>query len=230
MSDHQPTILVIDDELPIRELLRRGLATQGYDIAEATTGRTAIEALSRVMPDLVILDLGVPDTAGGDLLRRIRADHETASILVLSSRDDEPTKVDALDSGADDYMTKPFGMNELLARIRAALRHRLIVRGDRPIFRVGDLSVDLIRRIVRFGSQDIRLSPREYELLRYFVHHAGKVITHAQLLHQMWTESTDPQYIRVYIRQLRVKIEPDCEQPRYILTELGVGYRLRAPD
>ena len=121
MSDHKPTILVIDDEPPIRKLLRMGLATQGYDIAEATNGRTAIEALSRVTPDLVILDLGLPDTAGGDLLRRIRADHETASILVLSSRDDERTKVDALDSGADDYMTKPFGMNELLARIRAGV-------------------------------------------------------------------------------------------------------------
>ena len=230
MSEQKPIILVIDDEPPIRKLLRTGLTTQGYDVVDATNGRTALEALSRVKPDLVILDLGLPDVAGGDLLRRIRAEHEAASILVLSSRDDERAKVDALDSGADDYVTKPFGMNELLARIRAALRHRLLVQGERPIFRLGDLSVDLVRRVVMRGEQDIKLSPKEYELLRHFVQHAGKVITHAHLLRQMWTESTDPQYVRVYIRQLRQKIEPDPERPQYILTEVGVGYRLRAPD
>jgi two-component system KDP operon response regulator KdpE len=230
MSEQKPIILVIDDEPPIRKLLRMGLATQGYDVVDATNGRTALEALSRVKPDLVILDLGLPDMAGGDLLRRIRAEHEAASILVLSSRDDERAKVDALDSGADDYVTKPFGMNELLARIRAALRHRLLVQGERPIFRVGDLSVDLVRRLVTRGDQDIKLSPKEYELLRHFVQHAGKVITHAHLLRQMWTDSTDPQYVRVYIRQLRQKIEPDPERPHYVLTEVGVGYRLRAPD
>jgi two-component system KDP operon response regulator KdpE len=230
MSEQKPIILVIDDEPPIRKLLRMGLATQGYDVVDATNGKTALEALSRVKPDLVILDLGLPDMAGGDLLRRIRAEHEAASILVLSSRDDERAKVDALDSGADDYVTKPFGMNELLARIRAALRHRLLVQGERPIFRVGDLSVDLVRRLVTRGDQDIKLSPKEYELLRHFVQHAGKVITHAHLLRQMWTDSTDPQYVRVYIRQLRQKIEPDPERPHYVLTEVGVGYRLRAPD
>ena len=230
MSEQKPIILVIDDEPPIRKLLRTGLTTQGYDVVDATNGRTALDALSRVKPDLVILDLGLPDMAGGDLLRRIRAEHETASILVLSSRDDERAKVDALDSGADDYVTKPFGMNELLARIRAALRHRLLVQGERPIFRLGDLAVDLVRRVVTRGEQDIKLSPKEYELLRHFVQHAGKVITHAHLLRQMWTDSTDPQYVRVYIRQLRQKIEPDPERPQYILTEVGVGYRLRAPD
>ena len=230
MSEQKPVVLVIDDEPPIRKLLRMGLATQGYDVAEATNGRTALDALTRAKPDLVILDLGLPDMAGGDLLRRIRASLEAVPILVLSSREDERTKVELLDAGADDYMTKPFGMNELLARVRTALRHRLLVQGERPVFRVGDLSVDLVRRIVRFADADIKLSPKEYELLRHFVHHAGKVMTHAQLLKQMWTESTDPQYVRVYIRQLRQKIEPDAERPRYILTETGVGYRLRAPD
>ena len=230
MSEQKPVVLVIDDEPPIRKLLRMGLATQGYDVTEATNGRTALEALARAKPDLVILDLGLPDMAGGELLRRIRASLEAVPILVLSSREDERTKVELLDAGADDYVTKPFGMNELLARVRTALRHRLLVQGERPVFRVGDLSVDLVRRIVRFADADVKLSPKEYELLRHFVHHAGKVITHAQLLKQMWTESTDPQYVRVYIRQLRQKIEPDPERPHYILTETGVGYRLRAPD
>ncbi len=223
-------VLIVDDEPPIRKLLRMGLATQGYAITEATNGRTALEALAQATPDLVVLDLGLPDMAGGDLLRRIRTAYEAVPIVVLSSRDDERTKVEMLDAGADDYVTKPFGMNELLARVRAALRHRLLVQGERPVFRVGDLSVDLVRRIVRFGETDVRLSPKEYELLRHFVHHAGKVITHAQLLKHMWTESTDPQYVRVYIRQLRQKIEPDTERPFYIMTEVGVGYRLRAPD
>ncbi len=230
MSEQKPVVLIVDDEPPIRKLLRMGLATQGYAITEATNGRTALEALAQATPDLVVLDLGLPDMAGGDLLRRIRTAYEAVPIVVLSSRDDERTKVEMLDAGADDYVTKPFGMNELLARVRAALRHRLLVQGERPVFRVGDLSVDLVRRIVRFGETDVRLSPKEYELLRHFVHHAGKVITHAQLLKHMWTESTDPQYVRVYIRQLRQKIEPDTERPFYIMTEVGVGYRLRAPD
>jgi two-component system KDP operon response regulator KdpE len=230
VSEKTPTILVIDDEPPLRKLLRTGLASQGYEVVDVTSGQAALDALSKLVPDLVILDLGLPDMAGEELLRRIRADHERASILVLSAREDEHAKVDALDAGADDYMTKPFSMNELLARIRAALRHRLLVQGERPIFRVGKLSVDLIRRIVRMEEQIVRLSPKEYDLLRHFVHHAGKVITHGQLLRQMWTDSTDPQYIRVYIRQLRQKIEPDAERPQYILTETGVGYRLVAPD
>ncbi len=230
MSEQKPVVLIVDDEPPIRKLLRMGLATQGYAMTEATNGRTALEALAQATPDLVVLDLGLPDMAGGDLLRRIRTAYEAVPIVVLSSRDDERTKVEMLDAGADDYVTKPFGMNELLARVRAALRHRLLVQGERPVFRVGDLSVDLVRRIVRFGETDVRLSPKEYELLRHFVHHAGKVITHAQLLKHMWTESTDPQYVRVYIRQLRQKIEPDTERPFYIMTEVGVGYRLRAPD
>ena len=149
---------------------------------------------------------------------------------MLSSRGDEAAKVEALDLGADDYVTKPFGMEELLARMRAALRHQLQVHGDRPIFRLGDLSVDLVRRIVKLRDQNVRLSPKEYELLRLLVHNAGKVLTHKFLLRELWSTPIDAQYLRVYVRQLRQKIEPDPTRPQYILTETGIGYRLRAPD
>ena len=181
-------------------------------------------------PDLVILDLGLPDIQGHDLLRTIRARNESVPIMVLSSRGDEAGKVQALDLGADDYVTKPFGMEELLARMRAALRHQLQSHGERPIFRVGELSVDLVRRIVKVGERDVKLSPKEYELLRLLVQHAGKVLTHKFLLGELWDNLTDAQYLRVYVRQLRQKIEADPEQPQYILTETGIGYRLRAPD
>ena len=149
---------------------------------------------------------------------------------MLSSRGDEVAKVAALDQGADDYLTKPFGMEELLARIRAALRHQLQVQGERPIFKLGDLSVDLVRRIVKSGREEVKLSPKEYELLRLLIQHAGKVLTHKFLLKELWSASIDPQYLRVYVRQLRNKIEPDPAQPQYILTETGIGYRLKAPD
>ena len=149
---------------------------------------------------------------------------------MLSSRGDEAGKVAALDLGADDYVTKPFGMNELLARVRAALRHQLQVKGERPIFQVGNLSVDLVRRIVKLKDKEVKLSPKEYDLLRALVQHAGKVLTHRFLLQALWNEPTDSQYLRVYVRQLRRKIEDDPERPQYILTEIGIGYRLRAPD
>jgi two-component system, OmpR family, KDP operon response regulator KdpE len=222
-------ILVVDDEPPIRRLLRTGLATQDYAVAEAADGGAALAALGAGGIDLVILDLGLPDTPGHSLLAQIRQKWPDLPVVVLSSRDDERGKVEALDLGADDYVTKPFGMNELLARIRAALRHRLAMQGERPIFRVDDLSVDLVRRIVRVGEREVKLSPREYDFLRVLVQHAGKVLTHAQLMRQA-PVSSDPQYLRVYIRQLRQKLEPDPERPRYLLTETGVGYRLRAPD
>jgi two-component system KDP operon response regulator KdpE len=222
-------ILVVDDEPPIRKLLRLGLTTQGYDVLEAPNGKTSLELLAK-NPDLVILDLGLPDIQGHDLLRMIRARSESIPIVVLSSRGDEGGKVQALDFGADDYVTKPFGMDELLARLRAALRHQLQAHGERPVFRAGDLSVDLVRRIVKVGDKDVRLSPKEYELLRVLVQHAGKVLTHKFLLGELWDNLTDVQYLRVYVRQLRQKIEEDVEQPKYILTETGIGYRLRAPD
>jgi two-component system KDP operon response regulator KdpE len=229
MSAAPLKILVIDDEPPIRKLLRMGLSTQGYEILDAPNGKTALELLVS-KPDLVILDLGLPDIQGHELLRTIRARNDSVPIVVLSSRGDEAGKVQALDLGADDYVTKPFGMDELLARIRAALRHQLQVHGERPIFRTGDLSVDLVRRIVKVGDKDVKLSPKEYDLLRVLVQHAGKVLTHKFLLHELWDELTDAQYLRVYVRQLRQKIEGDAEQPQYVLTETGIGYRLRAPD
>ena len=229
MTASSPKVLVIDDEPPIRKLLKMGLTTQGYQILEAPNGKSALALLSQE-PDLVILDLGLPDIQGHELLRMIRARNETVPIVVLSSRGDEAGKVQALDFGADDYITKPFGMDELLARMRAALRHQLQVQGERPVFRVGDLSVDLVRRIVKVGERDIKLSPKEYELLRVLVQHAGKVLTHRFLLGELWDELTDAQYLRVYVRQLRQKIEADPERPQYVLTETGIGYRLRSPD
>jgi two-component system KDP operon response regulator KdpE len=206
-----------------------GLTTQGYQILEAPNGKTALELLKEA-PDLIILDLGLPDVHGHELLQTIRARNESVPIVVLSSRSDEAGKVKALDLGADDYVTKPFGMDELLARMRAALRHQLQIHGERPVFRVGDLSVDLVRRIVKAGEREVKLSPKEYDLLRVLVQHAGKVLTHKFLLGELWDDLTDAQYLRVYVRQLRQKIEADPEQPRYVLTETGVGYRLRAPD
>jgi two-component system KDP operon response regulator KdpE len=179
---------------------------------------------------LIILDLGLPDIQGLDLLRTIRTRNESVPIVVLSSRGDEAGKVQALDLGADDYVTKPFGMDELLARMRAALRHQLHVHGERPLFRVGDLSVDLVRRIVKIGENEVKLSPKQYDLLRVLVQHAGKVLTHKFLIGELWDETVDAQYLRVYVGQLRQKIEADPERPEYILTETGIGYRLRAPD
>ena len=222
-------ILVVDDEPPIRRLLRTGLGTQGYEVIDAATGADALIAV-KSNPDLMILDLGLPDMQGLDVLRATRESGSTVPVLVLSSRDDEGGKVKAFDLGADDYVTKPFGMNELLARVRTALRHRLQVQGEKPVFHVDDLSVDLVRRIVKVKDVDVKLSPKEYELLRLLVQHAGKVLTHAFLLKGVWGPATDPQYLRVYIRQLRQKIEATPERPFYILTETGVGYRLRAPD
>jgi two-component system KDP operon response regulator KdpE len=229
MSAAPLKVLVVDDEPPIRKLLRMGLTTQGYQVLEAPSGKAALELLSQG-PDLVILDLGLPDMEGHELLRTIRARNESVPVVVLSSRGDEAGKVQALDFGADDYVTKPFGMDELLARMRAALRHQLQVHGERPVFRVGDLSVDLVRRIVKVGAKEVKLSPKEYDLLRVLVQHAGKVLTHRFLLGELWDNLTDAQYLRVYVRQLRQKIEADPERPQYILTETGIGYRLRAPD
>jgi two-component system, OmpR family, KDP operon response regulator KdpE len=229
MSAAPLKILVVDDEPPIRKLLRMGLTSQGYAVVDAPNGKAALEQLAE-KPDLVILDLGLPDVDGLELLRRIRTSHESLPIVVLSSRGDEAGKVAALDLGADDYVTKPFGMDELLARMRAALRHQLQVHGERPVFHVGDLGVDLVRRIVKLADKEVKLSPKEYDLLRLLVQHAGKVLTHRFLLHELWDEPTDTQYLRVYVRQLRRKIEADPERPQYLLTETGVGYRLRAPE
>jgi two-component system, OmpR family, KDP operon response regulator KdpE len=229
MSAARIKVLVVDDEPPIRKLLRMGLSAQGYDVLDAPNGKTALELLDK-KPNLVILDLGLPDIDGLELLRRIRHSQEGLPVVVLSSRGDEAGKVAALDLGADDYVTKPFGMDELLARMRAALRHELQVHGERPVFHVDELSVDLVRRIVKVGDKEVKLSPKEYDLLRLLVQHAGKVLTHKFLIAELWDETVDPQHLRVYVRQLRQRIEPDPERPHYILTETGIGYRLRAPD
>jgi len=229
MSATPVRILVVDDEPPIRKLLRLGLNARGYDVHEAANGKSGLDMLAK-KPDLVILDLGLADIDGLTLLAAIRQRHDSLPIIVLSSRGDEAGKVAALDLGADDYVTKPFGMDELLARMRAALRHQLQVQGERPVFQVGELRVDLVRRIVSVGGKEIKLSPKEYDLLRLLVQHAGKVLTHRFLLQQLWGEPADTQYVRVYVRQLRRKIEADPERPAYLLTETGIGYRLRAPD
>jgi two-component system KDP operon response regulator KdpE len=222
-------ILAVDNELPIRRFLRMGLSTQGYKILDAPNGKTALELLDE-RPDLVTLDLDLPDVQGLELLQLMRGRIDDVPILVLSGRVDEASKVRALDLGAYDYVTKPFGMNELLARMRAALRHQLQIRGERPIFRVADLSIDLVRRIVRVANREVKLSPREYDLLRVFVQHAGRPLTYRFLLGKLWSDLADPQYLRVCVGQLRRKIEVDAKRPEYVLTETGIGYRLRAAD
>jgi two-component system KDP operon response regulator KdpE len=222
-------VLIVDDEPPIRRFLRTSLIAEGYLTVEAETGEEALSALAKNRVDIVVLDLGLPDMDGLEVLKRVRAD-STVPVIVLSSRADEPGKVKALDFGADDYVTKPFGMDELLARLRAALRHRLQQQGERPVFRNGDLTVDLVRRIVTVRGHDIKLTPREYDLLRLLVMHAGKVLTHRFILREVWGAEADVQYLRIYIRTLRQKIEAEPERPQYILTEQGVGYRLRSTD
>ena len=226
MTGDAAVILIIEDEPPIRRLLRTTLTAQDYRPIEAATGGEAMSALRHHRPDLVLLDLGLPDIDGLELIGRIRA-LGPVPIVVLSSRGDEAAKVRALDSGADDYVTKPFGADELMARIRAALRHRLQQQGAERGFASDDLSVDLVRRLVRRGEEDVKLSPKEYDILEQLVIHAGKVLTHKHLLREVWRdESVDPQYLRVYVRQLRQKIEADPSAPRHVLTEPGIGYRL----
>jgi two-component system KDP operon response regulator KdpE len=231
MSAAPVRILVVDDEPPIRKLLRTGLGIQGYEVIEAANGREAQERLSaEPKPDLVILDLGLPDIPGHELLRRWREAGSDTPIVILSSRTDEAGIVAALELGADDYVTKPFGAKELVARIRVALRHRLQAQGERALFQTGDLSVDLVRRIVRLRGGEVKLTPREYEILRVLIQHAGKVLTHQHVIRQVWGGIADVQNLRVHVRQLRQKIETDPERPHYLLTETGVGYRLRAPE
>ncbi|MNU93611.1 KDP operon transcriptional regulatory protein KdpE [compost metagenome] len=230
MTENAVRILIVDDEPPIRKLLRVGLSAQAYAVSEAMNAKVAMELAVSDKPDLIILDLGLPDMSGHDLLAKWRGEGMTLPIVILSSRTDEAGIVKALELGADDYVTKPFGMNELGARIRVALRHRLQAQGEKPAFQTGELSVDLVKRIVKVAGRDVKLSPKEYDILRILVQHAGKVLTHRFLLEHVWDGLTDVQYLRVYVRQLRQKIEATPDQPRYILTETGVGYRLAAPD
>jgi two-component system, OmpR family, KDP operon response regulator KdpE len=230
MSASSIPLLVVDDEPPIRRLLRTSLNAQGFRVLEADTGHGAIEAVREQMPDIVILDLGLPDLDGLEVIRRLRSSGSKVPIIVLSSRGDERGKVDALDLGADDYLTKPFGMAELIARIRTALRHRVQQQGAEPLFMSGDLRVDLTRRLVNVRGQEAKLSNKEWEILRLLVVNAGKVLTHRVMMQEVWGPKVDVQYLRIYIRQLRQKIEQDPERPRHILTETGIGYRLRPGD
>ena len=225
------TILVVDDEPPIRRFLRTSLSASGYRVVEAEDAAGGMRLLTAEKPDLVILDLGLPDRSGLDLIPEIRKT-SPVPIVVLSARHDERSKVEALDFGADDYLSKPFGMAELMARLRAAMRHAFQAQGELPVFVSGDLTVDLVRRHVTRGGQEVKLSPKEFDLLRHLVMHAGKVITHGQLLREVWgpAQAEEVQYLRVFIRGLRQKLEPDPTRPTHILTELGVGYRLQLPE
>jgi two-component system KDP operon response regulator KdpE len=222
-------ILVVEDEPPIRRFLQTSLAPQGYHVLEAEDGKTALDTIRRNAVDVVVLDLGLPDFHGFEVIQKLRDNGSAVPIIVLSSRTDEAGKVKALDLGADDYVTKPFGVEELLARIRTALRHRLQQSGEQPVFRSGDLTVDLVRRIVTVRGEEVKLSRREYDLLRILVAHAGKVLTHKFIINEVWGGATDVQYLRIYIRQLRNKLEAEPNRPQHIITEQGVGYRLRVP-
>jgi two-component system, OmpR family, KDP operon response regulator KdpE len=230
MTHPTARVLVVDDEPPIRRFLNTSLGAQGYQVLEAEDGASALAMLRRNAVDVIVLDLGLPGMDGFEVIKALRASGSSLPIVVLSARSDEGGKVRALDMGADDYVTKPFGVDELLARLRAALRHRLQQEGERPIFKVGDLTVDLVARVVKLRGEEVKLTPREYDLLRLLIAHAGKVLTHKFILREVWGTETDVQYLRIYIRALRQKLEADPEQPKLILTDQGVGYRLRAPD
>jgi two-component system, OmpR family, KDP operon response regulator KdpE len=224
------TILVVDDEPPILRFLRASLVAAGHRVVTAEDAAGALAAAAREKPDVVILDLGLPDRSGFDVIAELRKS-SAIPIIVLSARSDERSKVQALDLGADDYIGKPFGIAELTARIRAALRHRYQSQGETPAFVSGDLTVDLVRRQVTRAGHEVKLSPKEFELLRHLVAHAGKVLTHRHLLREVWgpAHADEVQYLRVFIRGLRHKLESDPTRPTHILTELGVGYRLQLP-
>ena len=232
MAANSPRVLIVDDELPIRRFLRVTLEAQSYIVAEAATGKDAVPAASAFKPDVIILDLGLPDIDGIEVTKLLRA-WAKVPIIILSVRGEEQDKIDALDAGADDYLTKPFGVGELLARLRAALR-RSVEAEPGPVFTTGRLKVDLARRVVSVSDHEVQLTPTEYSLLRELVFSAGKVLTHRQLLRQVWGTGYDYEQhmLQVNISNLRRKLEPDSSRPIYILTEPGVGYRLRtdAPE
>lgn len=231
MSDARAQVLVVDDEPQIRKFLRLGLEDSGFAVLEAANAEAALRAAVAAQPELVVLDLGLPDREGFEVLERLR-EWSRVPVIVLSVRSRESEKVRAFDLGADDYVVKPFGMPELLARVRAALRRRVEAEAPEPVFRVGALEVDLVRRVVRVNGAQLRLSPKQYRLLQILVTNAGKVVTHRQLLNDIWgaAHRDDVQYLRVFVRKLRSRIEADPARPAYLLTELGVGYRLRTPD
>jgi two-component system KDP operon response regulator KdpE len=227
MSDNGPRILIIDDERAIRRFLHTVLEAHHYQVFEAESGEEGLALSAQQRPDIVILDLGLPGISGIEVTRRLR-EWSQVPIIVLSVRDRETDKIAALDAGADDYLTKPFGAGELLARLRAALR-RVARPAPDPIFKIGALTVDLTRRQVTADGKDVQLTPTEYDLLRTLVTNAGKVVTHDQLLQEVWGEGYDDAFhlLHVNISNLRHKLEPEPSRPRYLITEPGVGYRLR---
>ncbi|MBN8982409.1 MAG: response regulator [Rhizobiales bacterium] len=225
----KPKVLIVDDETAILKFLRPALEANGYDVESAGTVADAKRLIASGAPDLVVLDLGLPDGDGKDVIRGVREWSDTP-IIVLSARDREAEKISALDLGADDYVNKPFGVGELLARIRAATRHRMQRQDETAVLKIGDLEIDSVRhRVLRSGSE-VKLTPKEFELLSFLARHAGKVITHRQILTAVWgpAHTEDTQYLRVYVGQLRQKIETQPDDPQIVLTEPGIGYRIKS--
>jgi two-component system KDP operon response regulator KdpE len=231
MTEPTPVVLVVDDEAQIRRFLRAGLELDGFVVQEAETGSDALRWATLKPPDLVILDLGLPDMDGGDVLERLRA-WSSVPLIVLSVRSNEAEKVRLLESGADDYVVKPFGMAELLARAHAAMRRHVRVATGEPVIKIGPITIDLAARTVSNDGARITLTPKEYRLLQILAQHAGNVVTHQYLLKEVWgsPHMHDTHYLRIFVRKLRQKIETDPTQPRILLTELGVGYRLAMPE
>ena len=225
------TILVVDDEPQIHRFLRPTLIAAGFSVEAAVTGADALRMFSAGAPELVLLDLGLPDMEGGAVLAAIRASSQVP-VVILSAREDEAAKVTALDAGADDYVNKPFSVAELMARIRTALRHAVVAAGDTVTFEAGDLVVDTLAHRVTLKGEVLKLTPKEFDLLLLLARHAGRVLTHRHILKAVWgpAHAEDAQYLRVFIRRLRQRIEADPADPRLLLTESGVGYRLAAPD
>jgi two-component system KDP operon response regulator KdpE len=229
-SQTKPRILVVDDDAAIRRMLAVALEPSGFVITQTDNGTVALDAVRRNEADILLLDLGLPDLNGLDVIRRIRMSGSAVPIIVLSSRSDEGGKVEAFDLGADDYLTKPFGIEELLARIRALQRYRLQPQAQPQVVEAGELRINLNRRSVTVRGNEVKLSPREYDLLRLLITHAGKVLTHGYILRNVWGSGSDIQYLRIYISSIRRKIELVPEQPGILLTEQGVGYRLCLTD
>ena len=226
-----PLLLIVEDDVQMRKFLRASLSSHGYRLVEAETGKEGLSQAAAYNPDLILLDLGLPDIDGLEVTKRLR-EWASAPIIVISARGQEDDKINALDAGADDYLTKPFGTGELLARIRVALRHAARAGQERaePVLSVGDLRIDLDKRTVHLAGSEVHLTPIEYKLLATLLKNAGKVLTHRQLLKEVWGpgHANNTQYLRVYMVQLRHKLEVDAARPRYLVTEPGIGYRLKS--
>ena len=231
MAELRPTILLVEDEPEIRQFLRTSLSSEGYRIVESASGRRGSIDAATHKPDLAIVDLGLPDMDGVAVIRRIRT-WSPMPIIVLSARAQERSKLEAFEAGADDYVTKPFGTGELVARIRVALRHAVRARDGARVVVLDDATIDLQKRLAQRNGVPVRLTPLEFRLIATLANHMGMVVTHKQLLREVWgpTHEEDTHYLRVYMKQLREKLEPDPAQPRHFVTELGVGYRLEPAD